>query len=190
MSDQSLITLSFRPRTSNGAMAERSRYESDLRSFSRFLGRVLVCLSIFCFILGGYIGFAHYWFLTRWTKAEGTVLSGEIRQGSSGARSTSGGQGGSSSNSYFFDCTVSYMAAGKTLQSQLDSPSSAHRIDAQVWGASLAPGQRVDILYKTTNPNRIRLANNPAEVRVTGVTEAAFLFLVSWLLLGFVSRRR
>lgn len=80
--------------------------------------------------------------------------------------------------------------AGKTLQSELDSPSSTQRIDVQVWGASLSPGQGVDILYESANPSRIRLANNPAEVTLIRSTEVAFLFFVSGLLLAFASRQR
>ena len=188
MADQSLIAPSFRPRTSSGASAGNAPSETQLRQFSRFLGRVLVALSILCFALSGYLGFADYWFLTHWTRAEATALGGEIRQGSSASGGASRGQGGSSSNSYYFHCTVSYMAAGTTLQSQLDSPASAYRVDAQVWGASLAPGQKVDILYQSANPSRIRLANNPAEITLTGSIEAAFLFLVPGLLLVFASR--
>ncbi len=187
MADQSLIAPSFRPRTSSGASAGNAPSETQLRQFSRFLGRVLVALSILCFVLSGYLGLAHYWLLTHWTRAEATALSGEIRQSSFGSGGTAG-QGGRSSKSYFFHCTVSYMAAGTTLQSQLDSPASAYRVDAQVWGASLAPGQKVDILYQSANPSRIRLANNPAEITLTGSIEAAFLFLVPGLLLVFASR--
>jgi hypothetical protein len=135
--------------------------------------------------LSGYLGFAHYWFLTHWTKAEAIVQSGEIQQRSSGPRSSGG-----FSKSYFFHCTVSYLVAGKTLQSQLDSPSSAYRIDAQVWGGTLSPGQSVDILYKSADPSSIRLANNPAEITVTGSIRAALLFLVPGLLLAFASRPR
>ena len=189
MADQSLIVPLFRPRRSRGAMAGNASSETQLRQFSRFLGRVLVGLSILCFALSSYLGFADYWFLTHWTRAEGTALNGgEIRQRSLASGGTSRGQGGNSSNSYYFHCTVSYMAAGAALQSQLDSPSSAYRIDAQVWGASLAAGQKVDILYQSANPSRIRLANNPAEIKLTGSLEAAFLFLASGLLLVFASR--
>jgi len=188
MADQSLIAPSFRARTSSRASAGNPSSETQLRQFSRFLGRMLVGLSILCFALSGYLGLAHYWFLTHWTRAKGTALNGEIRQRSFGSGGTSRGQGGSSSNSYYFHCTVSYMAAGTTLQSQLDSPSSAYRIDAQVWGASLAPGQKVDILYQSANPSRIRLAKNPAEITLTGSIEAAFMFLAPGLLLVFASR--
>jgi hypothetical protein len=135
--------------------------------------------------LGGYLGLAHYWFLTHWTKADATVLSGEIQQFSSGPRNSGG-----FSKSYFFHCTVSYLVAGKTLESQLDSPSSPYRIDAQVWGGTLSPGQSVNILYKSDSPSFIRLANNPAEITVTGSIKAALLFLIPGLLLAFASRPR
>ena len=139
-------------------------------------------MSILCFTLSGYLEFTHYWFLTHWTRAEGIVVSGEIQQHSSGARNS-----GRSSNLHFVHGTVSYEVAGKTLQSQLDSPASAYRIDAQ---ASLSPGQSVDILYESANPSRIRLANNPAEVTLAGSIKAALLFLIPGLLLAFASRPR
>lgn len=178
MADQPLIEPLFRPRTSSGASAGNGSSATQLRQFSRFLGRVFVGASILCFALSGYLGFAHYWFLTHWTKTEAMALNGEIRQRS----------GGRSSSSYFYRCTVFYMAAGTTLRSQLDSPGSAHRIDAQVWGASLAPGQKVDILYQSANPNHIRLANNPAEITMTGSIKAALFLLVPGLLLVLTSR--
>lgn len=77
--------------------------------------------------------------------------------------------------------------AGKTLPSQLDSPASPDRIDAQ---ASLSPGQSVNILYESANPSRIRLANSPAEVTLAGSIKAALLFLIPGLLLAFASRPR
>ena len=145
---------------------------------------MLVFLSILCFTSSGYLGFVHYWLLTHWTKAEAIVLSGEIQQHSFASSGTGSGLG-RSSTSFFFHCTVTYTVAGKTLQSQLDSPASPYRIDAQ---ASLSPGQSVDILYEAANPSHIRLANNPAEITVTGSIKAALLFLIPGLLLTFVSR--
>ena len=186
MTDQSLITLSSHPRTSNLAKAEVASPATQFRSFSRFLSRVLVFLALLCFTLSGYLGFVHYWFLTHWTKAEAIVLNGEIRQTSSGPSGT-GRSLGSSSKSFFFHCTVSYTEAGKTLQSQLDSPYSPYRLDAE---ASLSPGETVEILYESANPSRIRLASNPAEITVTGSIRAALLFLVPGLLLSFASRPR
>jgi len=186
VADEPLITLFSRPGTPNRANAEHASSATQLRSFSRFLGRVLVCLSILCFTSSGYLGFVHYWLLTHWTKAEAIVLSGEIRQHSFASSGTGSGLG-RSSTSFFFHCTVSYAVGGKALQSQLDSPTSPYRIDAQ---ASLSPGQSVDILYESDNPSHIRLANNPAEITVTGSVKAALLFLVPGLLLAFASRPR
>lgn len=185
MADQSLITLFSRTPTSNWASAEHASPATQLRNFSRFLGRVLVCVSILCFTLSGYLRFANYWFVTHWTKAEAIVLKGEIQQHSSPSSGTRGL--GGSSKYFFFHCTVSYTVGGKTLQAQLNSPDSPYRIDAQ---ASLSPGQSVAILYESANPSRIRLANNPAEITVTGSLKAALLFLLPGLLLVFASRLR
>jgi len=186
---RSSVMTSFREQTSTDSSAERaSASDAQLRSFSRFLGRVLIFLSILCFALSGYLGFTHYWVLTHWTKADGTVLSGELRQGSSGLTARPGSAAVGSSNVYFFHCTISYSVAGGTLHSQLDSPASSYRIDAEVWGAQMSPGRSIDILYKSSNPSRIRLANNPAEVTLIGTIKVAFCFLVTGLLLVLASR--
>lgn len=180
VSSNSPITTSFRPQTlSDGSP------EAQLKSFSRFAGRVLVFLSLVCFMFSGYVGFAHYWILTHWIKTEGTVQSGEIRQGSSGA-------GGirEYSSSYLYRCTVSYSVSGKTVDSQLDLPSSAYRIDAQGWGGTFSPGRSIEILYDSSNPRRILLANNPAEVTLVGSLRFGFYLLVPGLLLLFLSRAR
>jgi hypothetical protein len=182
---KSAITT-FRPRTPGQGPAEDASPESGLRQFLRFLGRVLVFVSVLCFALSAYLGFAQYWILTHWTKAEASVLSGEIRQGSSGPQ----GQSSRSSNLFFFHCTVSYPVAGQTLQSQLDSPASTHRIDAQVWGTVLSPDHSVDILYQSSDPHRVRLANNPDEITSIGSIKAALCCLAPGLLLVFASRKR
>lgn len=148
-----------------------------MRNFGEFLGRALVFFSVLIFLWSGYVAFAHYWIQTRWTKAEATVLSGEIRQISSGSTSRPG-QGGTSSKSYFFHCTVSYPVEGETRQSELDSPGSGYRIDAQVWAATWSRGQHVAILYKPSNPSKVRLADNPAEVTAIGSLRVAFYFFV------------
>jgi len=186
---KSIVATSFRGQafTESGGENASSR-KAQLRSFSRFLGRVLVLLSILCFALSGYLAFAQYWFLTHWTKTSGTVLRGELRQGSSGSTARPGSAAVGSSNVYFFRCTVSYQVAGETLQSELDSPLSGYRIDAQVWGAQMSPGRAIDIVYKSSNPGRIRLANNPAEITLIGSIKAAFYFLVPGLVLIFASR--
>jgi hypothetical protein len=186
VTSKSLIATSFYPPTLSAARAENAQGpEAQLKNFLRFAGRVLVFVSLLCFMLGGYLGFAHWWILTHWTKAEGTVLRGEIRQGSSGARNALG----RSSNLYFFHCTVSYKVAGKTLESELDSPSSASRIDAQVWGGLLSPSRAIDILYDSSNPSRIRLANNPAEVALIELMKGALFLLISGLVFLVTSRR-
>lgn len=84
---------------------------------------------------------------------------------------------------------LNYPGSGLLITYTANS-SSARRIDAQVWGESLSPGQSVDILYESANPSRIRLANNPAEVTLAGSMKAALLFLVPGLLLAFASRPR
>lgn len=158
-----------------------------LRDFGRFLGRALVAVSMFLFLLSGYLAFAHYWIQTQWTKSEATVLSGEIRQLAS--LSTRGpGSAVTSSKSYFFHCTVTYPAAGEILQSQLDSPGSPYRIDAQVWAASWSQGQHIAILYKPSNPSKIRLADNPAELTAMGSLRVALYFLIPGTLLILTSR--
>lgn len=73
---------------------------------------------------------------------------------------------------------------------RLHNNEPTHMIDAQAWGGSLAPGRSVDILYKSANPSRIRLANNPTEITLMGPVKAALLFLIPGLLLAFLSRRR
>jgi len=182
VTDQSRIRL----RTLIWASATDASPATQLRAFSRFLGRVLVCFSILCFTLSGYLGFVHHWLFTHWTKAEAIVLNGEMQQLSSGSSGT-GRLLGSSSKSFFFHCTVSYTVGGKSLRSQLNSPYSPYRIDAQT---SLSPGQSVEILYESGNPSHIRLANNPFEITVTGSIKAALLFLLPGLLLAFAAKVR
>ena len=158
-----------------------------MRNFGRFLGRALVAFSMLLFLLSGYLAFAHYWIQTQWTKSEATVLSGELSQFSSG--STSGtGSAGHSSSSYFFHCTVSYSVAGETRQSQLDSPPSPYRLDAQVWAASWSPGQHIAIRYEDSDPSKIRLDNNPAEITAMGSLRVALYFFIPGTLLILTSR--
>ena len=137
-------------------------------------------------MLTGYLGFTHYWILAHYTKAEARVLSSELRQWSE--LTSRPGSVPQVSHTFTVHCTVSYLVAGKTLQSELDSPPSSYRIDAQAWGGELSPGRTIDILYESSNPHRIRLANNPAEVTVVGSIKAAFYLLVPGLLLVFTSR--
>ena len=151
--------------------------------FGRFLGRVLLFFSMFFFLSTGYLAFAHYWILTHWTKAEATVLSGELRQLSSGSRKSG------SSRSYFFHCTVSYPVADETRQSQLDSPASPYRLDAQVWAARLSPGQHIAILYKSSDQADIRLLDNPAEATAVGSLRVALYFFAPGILLVLTSRQ-
>jgi uncharacterized protein DUF3592 len=151
------------------------------------VGRALVFFSMLLFLLSGYLAFHHYWFQTRWTKSEATVLSGEVLQFSSG--STSGtGSAGHSSKSYFFHCTVSYWVAGETRQSQLDSPSSPYGMDAEVWASNWSPGRHVVIRYKDSNPNKIRLDDNPSEIAAMGSLRVALYFLIPGALLIMTSR--
>jgi hypothetical protein len=138
------------------------------------------------FLLSGYLAFTHYWIQTRWTKSEATALSGEIRQFSSGSTSSKGS--GTSSKSYFFHCTVTYPVAGEIRQSQLDSPPSPYRMDAQVWAASWSPGQHIAILYKPSNPSKIRLVDNPAELTAMGSLRVALYFFIPGTLLILTSR--
>jgi hypothetical protein len=160
---------------------------SALRSFGQFLGRALVAFSMLLFLLSGYLAFAHYWIQTQWTKSEATVLRGEIGQRSSGSARGSG-SAGTSSNSYFFHCTVTYPVAGEIRQSQLDSPGSPYRIDAQFWAASWPQGQHVAILYKPSNPSKIRLVDNPAELTAIGSLRVALSFFIPGTLLILTSR--
>jgi uncharacterized protein DUF3592 len=183
VSHQPSITTLFGPRKSAQATPPLSTGNA-LRNFGRFVGRALVFFSMLLFLLSGYLALAHYWIQTRWTKSEATVLSGEPRQFSSG--STSGT--GHSSKSYFFHCTVSYSVAGETRRSQLDSPGSTYQMDAQVWASNWSPGRHVVIRYKDSNPNKIRLDDNPSEIAAMGSLRVALYFLIPGALLIMTSR--
>jgi hypothetical protein len=156
-------------------------------NFGRFLGRVLLFCSMLLFLLSGYLAFADYWIQTRWASSQATVLSGELRQLSTGSTSTLH-SGGRFSKSYFFHCTVSYPVADETRQSELDSPAFPYRMDAQIWAASWSRGQHISILYKPSNPSKIRLVDNPAELTAMGSLRVAFYFLVPAMLLILTSR--
>jgi len=177
VSNDPTITTLFGPRKSGRAISPPFLGSAG-RSLGRFVGRALVFLSMFLFLLSGYLAFAHYWIQTQWTKTEATVLSGEIRKRSSG--STTGSRStGTSSHFYYFHCTVSYPVAGEILRAELDSPGSPYRIDAQVWGGSWSPGQHIGIRYKPTNPTKIRMVDNPAEATAMGLVTSSVLFLSS-----------
>jgi hypothetical protein len=156
-------------------------------NFARFLGRALLFFSMFIFLFSGYLAFAHYWIQTQWVQSEATVLSGEIRQSSSGSTTRPSGTG-ASSHTYVFHCTVSYPVAGEARQSELDSPPSPYPIDAQVWAATWSPGQHLAIRYMPSNPSKIRMADNPAELTAMGSFRFAFYFLVPGVLLILTSR--
>lgn len=147
----------------------------------------MVFLSLLIFLFSGYLAFARYWIQTRWSASEATVLSGEIRQSSSGSTSRPGGNA-TFSNSYFYRCAVSYAVLGQTRQSDLDSPPSPHRIDAQVWAATWSAGQHIAIRYKPSNPAEVRMADNPADLTAMGSLGVAFCFLVPGVLLMLTSR--
>jgi hypothetical protein len=186
MSRDSAVTTLSGPQESASTMPSSSAGRA-WKDFARFLGRALVSFSILLFLLSGYVAFAQHWIQTQWTKSEATVLSGEIRQRSSGSTSRPG-SAGTSSKLYYFHCVVSYPIAGETRQSELNSPASAHRIDAQVWGSTWSPRQRVAVLYKPSNPQEIRMAYNPAEITATGTLRVAFYILAPGLLLIWLSR--
>jgi hypothetical protein len=106
------------------------------------------------------------------------VLSGDFRQ-----NSLTGVENGRPE--HFYHCTVSYVVAGETRQYELNSPSSQSRIDAEVWAARWSRGQRVAILYKNSDPSRVLLADNPAELTTLGVLKLALcLFIPGMLLLA------
>jgi Protein of unknown function (DUF3592) len=186
VSNRPPITTIFSSRKSATVTPEPST-GSVLRNFGRVLGRALVFFSMLIFLLSGYVAFAHYWIQTQWTKSDATVLSGELRERSSGSTSRPGNSG-TSSKSYFFHCTVSYPVAAKTWQSELDSPGSGNRVDAQGWAATWSPGQHIAIRYMPSNPSKIRLADNPAEVTATGSLRVAFYIFVPGMLLVLISR--
>ncbi len=150
------------------------------------MGRALVFSSMLIFLSSGYLAFARYWIQTHWTKSEATVLSGELRQRTSASTGTLR-SGARFSKSYFFHCTVSYPVEGETRQSELDSPASPYPMDAQVWAASWSQGQHVAIRYKRSNPSKIRLADNPAELTAMGSLRMAFYFFVPGVLLMLTS---
>jgi hypothetical protein len=186
VSNEPAITTLFLPRKS-ASLAPEPSPGSVLRNFGRFLGRVLVFFSVLIFLLSGYVAFADYWIQTRWTKSDATVLSIELSERSSGSTSRPG-HGGTSSKSYFLHCTVSYPVAGETRRSELDSPGSGYRIDAQVWAATLSPGQHIAIRYLPSNPSKIRLADNPADATAMGSLRVGLYLFVPGILLILASR--
>ena len=115
------------------------------------------------------------------------MLSGELRQFSSGS-TTGTGSAGHFSKSYFFHCTVSYPVAGETRHSQLDSPGSPYRMDAQVWASNWLPGRHIAIRYENSNPNKIRLDDNPFEITAMDSLRVALYFLIPGALLILTSR--
>jgi len=186
VSDDPTITTLFGPRKSARVTPDPSP-GSALKNFGRFLGRALVASSMLLFLLSGYLAFNHYWVQTRWTKSEATVLSGEIRQRSSGSTSRAGSVG-TSSKTYFVHCTVTYPVAGEIRQSQLDAPGSPYSIDAQVWASSWLPGQHIAIQYNPSNPGKIRLVDNPDEVTAMGSLRVAVYFFLPGMLLVLAGR--
>ena len=56
------------------------------------------------------------------------------------------------------------------------------------WLPSWSPGQHIAIRYMPSNPSKIRLADNPAEVTAMGSLRVAFYFCVPGLLLIQLSR--
>jgi hypothetical protein len=187
VSNDPTITIQCGPRKSDWATPETSAGNA-WANFGRFLGRALLFFAVLLLLLSGYLSFAHNWIQRQWAKSDATVLSGEVRERSSGSTSTLR-SGGRFSNSHFFHCTVSYPVESETRQSELDSPASPHRMDAQVWASTWSPGQHIAILYNPSNPSEIRLADNPSEVTAMGSLRVAFYFLVPGILLILTSRK-
>jgi hypothetical protein len=61
-------------------------------------------------------------------------------------------------------------------------------MDAQVWAARWSQGQPIAILYKPSNPSKIRLVDNPAELTVVGSLRVALYFFIPGTLLILKSR--
>lgn len=186
VSNDSAITTLFGPRRSPQVTPAPSA-GSQWRSFARFLGCALVFFSMLPLLSSGYVVFAHYWIQTQWTESDATALGGEIRRLSTGPTTRSHGSSGSS-HSYLFHCRVSYPVDVETLQSELDSPPSPYRIDAQVWAGTWSPGQHIAIRYQASNPTKIRMADNPAEITAAGSLRVALYFLIPGMLLILTSR--
>jgi hypothetical protein len=157
--------------------------ENSWRQFWRLGADALLLFSLFFFLVGGYLAFAHYWVLTRWTKTEATVLSGTMRESSFTA-----GSNGASFRMYFHQVTISYPVAGDTRQAELDSPSSRYPLDAAVWAARWSSGQRIAIFYKNSDPARVLLADNPAEATPWGALKWALCLFAPGLSIRLASR--
>jgi hypothetical protein len=61
-------------------------------------------------------------------------------------------------------------------------------MDAQVWASNWSPGRHVVIRYKDSNPNKIRLDDNPSEITAMRSLRAALYFLIPGALLILTSR--
>jgi len=140
-------------------------------------------LGTFFLLLSGYLGFAQYWLQTQWIKTNAEVLSRQdYDQRSVQATRLSRG----ATMFYGVRYTVSFPANGETRHSQLDfGPAFPSKLDAQIWAAHFQPGQQIPILYRPSDPARIRFAGDyPSSY----ATASATLNLAVWLLgLGFLA---
>lgn len=157
------------------------------KTSARFFGGILLLFGTMSLLLAGYLAFAQYWIRRHSTEVDATVLSGELRQRSTASTRTTSSTG-TSNSSYYFHCVVTYRAEGRDWQSQLDSPASPHMLDEKVWAARLSPGQVIGIRYKTADPARIRLADNPAALTAAGAARTTCYLLIPGIVLLGLSR--
>ncbi len=143
----------------------------------RFFGVLLILSGTFFLLLSGYLVFAQYWLQTQWIKTDAKVLSRQdYDQRSVQAARLSRG----ATIFYGVRCSVSFPANGEIRHSQLDfGPAFPSKLDAQIWAGHCQPGQQIPVLYKPSDPARIRFAGDyPSSY----ATAAGTLKLAAWLL--------
>lgn len=143
----------------------------------RFFGTLLILFGTFFLLLSGYLGFAQYWLQTQWIKTDAEVLSRQDYEERS-VRVVKVNRG--TTMFYGVRCTVSFPANGETRHSQLDfGPAFPSKLNAQIWEAHFQPGQQIPILYKASDPARIRFAGDyPSSY----ATASGTFKLAAWLL--------
>jgi hypothetical protein len=160
-----ITTLFGPPRT--GDETEPSPPDERFAITRKSLGKTLVVLAALPFLWGTYVGAYHHWHPpARWTHTTATILDGRIRMTRNicpaGWHSVISENTVANCDYYVFGFGVSYLVAGKTQQSKLDSPPFIQKREAEAWASQLTPGHPLAIIYDQLDAGRVRRADDPS----------------------------
>jgi hypothetical protein len=159
-----ITTLFGPPKTAD--QTEPSPPDERFAITRKSLGKTLVVLAALPFLWGVYVAAYHYWHPpTPWTHTNATVLDGKVQMTRNicpaGWHSRTFRDSLPNCDYYVFRFSVSYLVAGETQQSKLDSPRFIQKREAEAWASQLTPGHPLAVIYDRSDAGRVRRADDP-----------------------------